>query len=109
MGRGESAARAVCRLCGSERGRRLFEKDGGAYHRCFECGLVYSVFERNPNLENELGDFEPSYLDYLRETPEDEAQFRSTWAWIERFARLEGARLLDVGSGGGKWVRHLRR
>ncbi len=100
---------AACRLCRSARGRRIFEKDGALYHRCRDCGLVFAVSGLNPNLENELEDYEPSYLDYLRETPEDEAQFRSLRRWMEGFGPLRATRLLDVGAGSGKWVRHLRQ
>jgi len=100
---------AACRLCLSAHGRRLFEKDGASYQRCLDCGLVFNVASPNPNLENELEQYEPSYLDYLSETREDEAQFRSLQGWMEGFGPLRGTRLLDVGAGSGKWVRHLRR
>jgi SAM-dependent methyltransferase len=100
---------AACRLCGSERTRRLFEKDGASYFRCRACGLVFSRSPRNPNLPDRLEDYEGSYLDYLRETPEDEAEFRALLAWMEPEASRPGLRLLDVGAGSGKWVRFLRR
>jgi 2-polyprenyl-3-methyl-5-hydroxy-6-metoxy-1,4-benzoquinol methylase len=98
-----------CRLCDSTGTALMFEKEGVEYFRCLACRLVFSATSANPNLENLIEDYEPSYVDYLRETPEDAAHFRSLLAWMGRFTSVEGRRLLDVGSGGGKWVRHLRR
>ncbi len=98
-----------CRLCRSENRRRMFEKEDVPYFRCLDCGFVFAEPATNPNLENRLDDYEAAYLDYLGETAEDEVQHRSCLAWMERSTAVRGKRLIDVGTGSGKWVRHLRR
>ena len=99
----------VCPLCGAAPVDRLFAKGETEYAGCRACAFRFAVQARNPNLENELDDFEPSYLQYLAPSRGDERNLASLREWMSRFCRLDGARSLDVGAGSGKLVRFLRR
>ncbi len=99
----------TCPLCDGVSTAMLFEKGGTPYWRCRGCRFHFATPRANPNLENALGDFEPAYLQYLEVEAADEANFRSTRKWMERFHPLNGEAVLDVGCGSGKWVRWLRR
>jgi len=98
-----------CTVCGGSRTIRLFVKGGVPYWRCRACQFRFATPPTNPNLSNDLADFEPSYLQYLDADPTDEVNFADTRRWIEQFTPLAGKTVLDIGAGGGKWVRWLRR
>lgn len=83
-------------------------KNAVQYRECRDCGFRFSLPEINPNLANTITDYESSYLQYLGPEPADAANIASLRAWMERFRLLRGARVLDVGAGGGKLVRELR-
>ena len=96
-----------CGLCRSGPVRPLFVKRQIPHFACGGCGLVFARPEVNPNLQD-AEDFEESYLQYLADNPDDAANHAAEAKWLDAFAPLAGARVLDVGCGGGKWVRHLR-
>ena len=96
-----------CRLCGSGHARTIFVKRGLPRFLCRECGLIYTRPESNPNLKP-LAEFDDAYLQWFAPHAADAANYRARARWLGKFARLSGARLLDVGCGSGKWVRHLR-
>lgn len=98
-----------CLLCGAARVSPIFEKDGAPFFRCAACGFTVARPARNANLENDIEDYESSYLDYLGDSDEDAANLRAVRDWMTRFTPLDAGPLLDVGAGGGKWVRDLRR
>jgi 2-polyprenyl-3-methyl-5-hydroxy-6-metoxy-1,4-benzoquinol methylase len=98
-----------CPLCGSATPSRLFEKEHTAYWECGVCGFRFATPPRNPNLANAIDEYEDAYLQYLAPDRSDEANFDALWRWMEKTTALEGKRLLDVGAGGGKLVRYLRR
>jgi len=104
-----TSSSASCPLCETGRVRGLFFKQGIPYHRCVECGFVFSRPCANANFETTLDAYEPAYRRYLEASPEDEANFVSLLAWAEGFRPLAGCRFLDVGAGSGKFVRFLRR
>ena len=99
----------ACLACGGETSEPLFEKEGIPYHRCPACDFAFSTPITNANFATALCDYEPAYLAYLEESAEDEANFAAQLRWVEGFCPLQGRRVLDVGSGGGKLVRFLRR
>lgn len=98
-----------CPLCESLSVQRLFEKDKIPYYRCIACDFVFSRGHENPNLANVLDDYEPSYLQYLGPSLEDNENHAAFVDWINQFRSLEGLKLLDVGAGSGKLVRYLRQ
>lgn len=104
-----AAASAPCPLCGAARVAQRFEKDGAPFFACRGCGFAFARPAVNANLENRIEDYESSYLDYLDETHEDPANLRALRVWMARFGPLTAGPLLDVGAGGGKLVRDLRR
>ncbi|HOY10079.1 MAG TPA: class I SAM-dependent methyltransferase [Candidatus Omnitrophota bacterium] len=99
-----------CPLCHAENIKESFEKNLIFYYRCPSCRFLFSGQDQNPNLENTaIEHYEPAYVRYLEDSPEDEINFSKTLAWIEQFKPLNGLRVLDVGTGTGKFVRYLRR
>lgn len=98
-----------CPLCGEARVAPRFEKDGAPFFACRACGFAFARPVVNANLANRIEDYESSYLDYLDETHEDPANLRALRDWMARFGPLTAGPLLDVGAGGGKLVRDLRR
>jgi 2-polyprenyl-3-methyl-5-hydroxy-6-metoxy-1,4-benzoquinol methylase len=98
----------ACRLCGSSDVRRWFAKAGTEYYICRRCGLQFTAAVDNPNLDLSIEQYEKSYLQYLDVGPSDEANHKALYDWLRQHAALEGG-VLDVGCGGGKWVRYLRR
>lgn len=98
----------VCRVCGADHKKVLFEKEGIPYYRCLECGFVFSYPGENANFTNELDDYEAAYLDYLTGSECDRKNYALLLRWMSKFCSLEGKRILDVGAGSGKFVRFLR-
>jgi len=97
-----------CALCRSDDTAVLFVKNGTDYSECRACGFRFASPDTNPNLANALGDYEAAYLQYLAPEPADASNFERLRAWVERRVPLAHKRVLDVGAGSGKWVRHLR-
>lgn len=102
-------AERACPLCGSTQVAPLFVKQQTPYWRCGDCSFRFSTPDVNPNLANEIDDFEAAYLQYLEPNPVDRVNFDALYSWMTSIVPLEGARLLDVGAGSGKLVRDLRR
>ena len=98
-----------CPLCGAPDAALLFVKGESCYRKCRRCRFVFNEQPGNPNLENALDHFEPSYIQYLRPDRGDERNFQSLRQWMSGFCTLEGATSLDVGAGSGKLVRFLRQ
>lgn len=97
-----------CALCRSTDTTVLFVKQGVDYSECRGCEFRFSSPDVNPNLANALDAYEAAYLQYLAPEPVDQANFDSLCAWMEQQGSLHDARVLDVGAGSGKLVRHLR-
>jgi 2-polyprenyl-3-methyl-5-hydroxy-6-metoxy-1,4-benzoquinol methylase len=83
-----------------------FEKDAVGYFDCSACGFRFSRQTTNPNLDQDLEQFESAYLQYLGDDPADDANFS---ALLRSVAAPPRATWLDVGCGSGKFVRYLRR
>jgi SAM-dependent methyltransferase len=94
-----------CPVCG-EAAAIAFEKDAVDYFDCSACGFRFSRQPTNPNLAQELAEFESAYLQYLSDDPADEANFSSL---LRSLSVAPRAAWLDVGCGSGKFVRYLRR
>ncbi|MFA5260765.1 MAG: class I SAM-dependent methyltransferase [Candidatus Omnitrophota bacterium] len=99
-----------CPLCHAENIKKSFEKNFIFYYRCPSCRFLFSGQTQNPNLENvTIEQYEPAYVNYLEDSPEDDINFSHMLAWIEKFKPLNGLKVLDIGTGTGKLVRYLRR
>ena len=94
---------------GPERPAPHSKIQGTDYWECPDCGFRFATPPRNPNLVNAIDEYEDAYLQYLAPDRADEANLDSLYRWIAKTTPLEGRRLLDVGAGGGKLVRYLRR
>lgn len=95
----------TCPICG-EAAAIAFEKDAVDYFDCPACGFRFSRQPTNPNLSQELTEFESAYLQYLGDEPADEANFSALLHSVSVPPRTSW---LDVGCGSGKFVRYLRR
>lgn len=104
-----AAGERTCPVCRSERAAPLFSKASTDYWRCPDCRFRFATPDPNPNLANALEDYEDAYLQYLSPEPADTVNFDALYRWMSGVTPLEGKRLLDVGAGGGKLVRYLRR
>jgi 2-polyprenyl-3-methyl-5-hydroxy-6-metoxy-1,4-benzoquinol methylase len=99
-----------CTLCGADGAVRLFAKSTQEYWRCARCALVFAIGQTNANFRASIQGFEPAYRQYLEETPVDRPNLEDVIAWIEGHVPLtRDVRLLDVGAGTGKLVKHLKR
>jgi 2-polyprenyl-3-methyl-5-hydroxy-6-metoxy-1,4-benzoquinol methylase len=103
-----SNAERLCPLCGCTAAAPAFRKRDVDYWRCTRCTFRFATPDVNPNLTQTLSGYEEAYLQYLGDDPSDAVNFESLCGWMEEFTALEGKRLLDVGAGSGKLVRHLR-
>jgi 2-polyprenyl-3-methyl-5-hydroxy-6-metoxy-1,4-benzoquinol methylase len=96
-----------CAICQSTDTVVSFTKQGIDYSECRACRFRFSSPDVNPNLANALDDYQAAYLQYLAPEPADTANFDALRVWMNKWCPLRGARLLDVGAGSGKLVRHL--
>ena len=95
-----------CAICGEERRKFLFEKQGFAFHRCLECRHVYVSPQLAPELRTQLGrDLDAT--DYQSRLMEVQKFFAAPVCHLLR-SRAPGPRLLDVGFGQG-WILRLAR
>lgn len=97
-----------CPLCSIKPAHRIFDKAGISYYSCSNCDFVFSHGDSNPNFTNSIDEYQPSYLQYLDVSVEDERNHAALLKWIKQFHSVEGQKLLDVGAGSGKLVRFLR-
>lgn len=103
----------TCRLCGAERGVRLFEDPPFSVVRCKACSFVW-VTPRLPDsqLEAVYGEDywrsdmprEQGYADYVRDEPLYLKTFRRRLRLVARWAPA-GGRILDVGCAAGFFLR----
>jgi 2-polyprenyl-3-methyl-5-hydroxy-6-metoxy-1,4-benzoquinol methylase len=96
-----------CPLCNSSNIKFLFNKQSSPHYRC-ECGFVFATPQSNANLQNELKDFEPAYLNYLSDQLQDKKNHEALLKKLSKYKSIEGCRILDVGCGSGKLVRYCR-
>jgi SAM-dependent methyltransferase len=82
-----------------------FEKDGVDYFDCTACAFRFSIQPTNPNLDQNLAQYEGGYLQYLADDPADAPNFARL---LRRLPVPPRATWLDVGCGSGKFVRYLR-
>ncbi|HQV61554.1 MAG TPA: class I SAM-dependent methyltransferase [Chitinophagaceae bacterium] len=97
----------TCPLCLSKNIKKLFIKEGISYYSCLECRFVFSLTKNNANLENNISDFETSYLQYFDEKSADEKNHLKMLRWINKTICDNPKSILDIGSGSGKFVNYL--
>lgn len=98
-----------CPVCTAERARPAFPKDGIVYNRCGECGFVFARPRVNANLDSKIEDFDSAYLQYLEEDFAEGKDHARVVAWMKGHGFREEHRVLDLGCGGGKFVRRMRK
>ena len=95
-----------CAVCGSEKRKRLFEKQGFTYHRCADCTHVYVNPEVRLDVQMQLGralDHETDGDQFL----DVQSIFAQPICHLLRL-RTRGPRLLDLGFGRGNVMRLAR-
>lgn len=98
----------TCPLCNTANSKFLFNKQQSPHYQCDKCGFVFARPDTNANLQNELKDFEPAYLNYLGDQLHDKKNHEALLKKLARCKSPEGCKILDIGCGGGKLVRYLR-
>lgn len=96
-----------CSLCSSNKIKLLFKKQDIPFYGCIHCGFVFAKPAVNPNLQNTIDDFEPAYLNYFSEQPHDQKNHDAIIKKLLKYSSLKG-KVLDIGCGSGKFVKHLR-
>jgi SAM-dependent methyltransferase len=89
----------ACGVCGGRERRRMFEKQGFAYHRCLDCSHVYVSPRLRADLQLRLGE-ERAGDDEDNDFLEVQSIFAEPICHLLRL-RARGTRLLDVGFGRG--------
>lgn len=97
-----------CFVCGSSKIRIAFTKNATDYARCESCNFLFSLQPGNPNFENTIENFEPSYREYFEDKITDQKHAAKMLSWISTYVSMQGKRVLDVGCGSGKFVNFLR-
>jgi 2-polyprenyl-3-methyl-5-hydroxy-6-metoxy-1,4-benzoquinol methylase len=95
-----------CPLCKAPPGRGLFVKDGFRHVKCPECGLIYvSLILREDILEQYWRE-ERAWSAVLDSPPQMEMDRLKYQYGLDLVSwRIQGRRLLDIGGGGGGFVR----
>ena len=96
-----------CKLCNDASISFLFDKQGVSYFQCSSCKFIFSD-SGNPNLTNRLKDFEPAYIDYLKEKSIDNNNHLFILNKLSKQQDLTGKTFLDIGCGSGKFVKFLQ-
>jgi len=97
-----------CLVCGSSKVRIAFTKNAIDYARCESCDFLFSLQQSNPNFENTMENFEPTYREYFEDKIADQKHATNMLSWISTHASIRDKRVLDVGCGSGKFVNFLR-
>jgi len=85
----------------------MFRKRGEPFYTCLDCSFQFQIPAVNANLAAVHDEFEPAYVQYLEDSPEDELNFGELFGRLNLKA-AQHVRTLDVGCGSGKFVRFLR-
>ena len=88
---------------------QIFTKEGIKYFHCLDCDFVFSKPSSNANFQNAIEDFEPAYITYLKWSTADEENYATLLRLIQKSHPIKEKKILDIGSGSGKFVRFLRR
>ena len=100
----------VCPLCGADRPRVLFVKDGFPHNRCADCGMTYVAPVLREERLHSLYLGKDSYTDVLLNEVQmqmDRRKFEYGLDLIESLVPGRG-RLLDVGCGPGVFLETAR-
>jgi SAM-dependent methyltransferase len=104
----QRSARTACPVCADGPVAGALVKDTVTFRRCATCGGAFSAAATNANLPAAAEELPAAYLRYLAGDPDDERNHAALLRGLRgRGANLTGP-LLDVGCGGGTFVRHLR-
>src|SRR2546423_11708888 len=97
-----------CPLCKKGEIKFFLTKQGVLFYRCPACLFIFSRQTDNPNFANKIDEFEPAYLDYFSEKPNDRRNHDFILRKIRDYKNGSPARILDIGCGSGKFVKYLR-
>jgi len=95
-----------CPVCDTPPGRGLFVKDGFRHVQCPECGLIYVSLILREDVMEKYWREELAWTGVLNSGPQMELDRLKYLYGLDLIShRLEGRRLLDIGSGPGGFVR----
>jgi len=95
-----------CPVCGTPPERGLFVKDGFRHVKCSTCGLIYVSLVLKDEVMDKYWREELAWSGVLTSSPQMELDRLKFKYGLDLVAdRLDGRRLLDVGSGPGGFVR----
>jgi len=102
-----------CIVCGSDRSKFLFEKNGYSMRRCRSCGFEYADFKPHEEFTRDFytddffrnGHQKYGYADYLAEKANIMKLNAKRVGFIEKY--VKGGALLDVGCAAGFFLEAL--
>lgn len=95
-----------CPVCGARPGTGLFVKDGFRHVKCGECGLIYVSLMLREDVLDKYWREELAWTGVLNSAPQMELDRLKYQYGLDLAAwRLNGRRVLDIGSGTGGFVR----
>jgi SAM-dependent methyltransferase len=99
----------ACPVCAFTPARPAFRKDGIKYQHCRKCRFLFARPSFNANLQCKIEEFDSAYLQYLDEDFAGGKDHALVLAWMRCFGFRDHHRLMDLGCGGGKFVRRMRK
>jgi len=100
--RADLAQARQCPICQAPPGHGLFVKDGFRHVKCRDCGLIYVSIILREDIMEQYWRTEKAWSAVLDSQPQMEMDRLKYQYGLDLVAwRVQGRRLLDIGSGGG--------
>lgn len=98
----------ICPLCNSNKTSQKFIKDSISYFDCQACDFLFSKPLVNVNFQEDINNFEDSYIKYFDTNETDIKNFELILDWLFKKINFYEKSILDIGCGSGKFVNYLR-